>query len=135
MTLEDGIKLHEDKSETPSPQLSKSPPSAPINNWLGWLDETIQKEHINFYEYSSRFKNILKTGSGGSGEVYKATLDNSSICALKSYKHGSNIVDKEENYMQQKNEDSNSFSHPSIITTESTGTDSLQIKFDKILDL
>ncbi|CAH1768248.1 2905_t:CDS:2, partial [Entrophospora sp. SA101] len=78
MTLEDGIKLHEDKSETPSPQLSKSPPSAPIS---------------------------------------------------------SNIVDKEENYMQQKNEDSNSFSHPSIITTESTGTDSLQIKFDKILDL
>ncbi|CAJ0838002.1 10885_t:CDS:2 [Entrophospora sp. SA101] len=31
MTLEDGIKLHEDKSETPSPQLSKSPPSAPIS--------------------------------------------------------------------------------------------------------
>ncbi|CAJ0841903.1 1198_t:CDS:2, partial [Entrophospora sp. SA101] len=44
-------------------------------------------------------------------------------------------VDKEENYMQQKNEDSNSFSYSSIISTESTGTGSLQTKFNKILDL
>ncbi|CAJ0912549.1 17567_t:CDS:2, partial [Entrophospora sp. SA101] len=100
--------------EISSLQLSKSPSSSPISqdsketkdgpnnrmingnkviidkskdNWSGWLDEAIQKEHINFYEYSSRFKNIQKIGSGGFGKVYKATLDNSSICALKSYSH------------------------------------------------
>nr|CAG8532960.1 4988_t:CDS:2 [Entrophospora candida] len=58
------------------------------DNWLGWLKKAIQNEHINFYEYSSRFKDIEKIGSGGFAKVYKAILDNSSTCALKSYKHG-----------------------------------------------
>ncbi|CAH1767518.1 11882_t:CDS:2, partial [Entrophospora sp. SA101] len=74
-------KLGEQHSEEISSlQLSKSPSSSPISqdsketkdgpnnrmingnkviidkskdNWSGWLDEAIQKEHINFYEYSS----------------------------------------------------------------------------------
>ncbi|CAH1766759.1 9074_t:CDS:2, partial [Entrophospora sp. SA101] len=96
------------------PQLSKSPPYVPISqdsketkdepnngiinenkaivekpkdNWSRWLDEAIQNDHINFYEYGSRFKDIKKIGSGGFAKVYKAILDNSSTCALKSYKH------------------------------------------------
>nr|CAG8445427.1 7211_t:CDS:2 [Entrophospora candida] len=96
------------------PQLFKPPPSAPISqdsketkdepnngiinenkaivekpkdNWSRWLDEAIQNDHINFYEYGSRFKDFEKIGSGGFAKVYKAILDNSSTCALKSYKH------------------------------------------------
>ncbi|CAJ0833609.1 8167_t:CDS:2, partial [Entrophospora sp. SA101] len=55
------------------------------DNWLEWLNEAIQNEHINFHEYS-RFKNLQKIGDGGSGKVYKAIFNNST-CALKSYKH------------------------------------------------
>ncbi|CAJ0879152.1 2854_t:CDS:2, partial [Entrophospora sp. SA101] len=97
------LQLSKSSSSAPISQASKETKDEPNNrminenkvtidkskdNWSGWLDEAIQKEHINFYDYGSRFKNIQKIGSGYSGKVYKATLDNSSICALKSYKHG-----------------------------------------------
>ena len=49
---------------------------------------------------------------------------------------GSDIVDKEENNEQQKNENSNSFSHPITILTEPTSIDLLQATFDnKIKEL
>nr|CAG8543366.1 5352_t:CDS:10 [Entrophospora candida] len=57
----------------------------PKDNWVEWLNEAIQNEHINFYKYNS-FKNTQKIGSGGSGKVYKV-MYNSSTFALKSYKH------------------------------------------------
>ncbi|CAH1763044.1 3045_t:CDS:10 [Entrophospora sp. SA101] len=82
----------------PSPQLPKPPTPPPVikdepkngianESLLGWLDEAIQNEHINFYEYS-KFRNLQKIGSGSSGKVYKAIFRNGRTFALKSHKDG-----------------------------------------------
>ncbi|CAJ0827636.1 13326_t:CDS:2 [Entrophospora sp. SA101] len=62
------------------------------DNWLEWLNEAIQNEHINFLGYD-RFKNLQKIGNGGSAKVYKAIYNNNTTFALKSYKD--NIIMKE----------------------------------------
>jgi hypothetical protein len=55
-------------------------------NSSGWLDEAIQNEHINVFEYDG-FEDFQKIGSGGSGKVYKAIFKKSETFALKSYNY------------------------------------------------
>ncbi|RGB37538.1 kinase-like domain-containing protein [Rhizophagus diaphanus] len=54
--------------------------------WNNWIEEAINNEHINCYEYKD-FYNLEGIGSGGFGEVYRANWkDSHNIYALKSLK-------------------------------------------------
>src|SRR5438477_13102602 len=53
------------------------------NEWINWIEEAIDKEHLKYYEYK-QFSNIEKIGTGGFGNVFRANWKN--LDALKSRK-------------------------------------------------
>ncbi|PKY58364.1 hypothetical protein RhiirA4_480216 [Rhizophagus irregularis] len=55
------------------------------NEWIKWIEEAIDKELLNYYEYND-FRNFQEIGTGGFGKVYRANLKNLEKCfALKSF--------------------------------------------------
>jgi hypothetical protein len=45
-------------------------------NRVSWIEEVIEKEHLNYYEYN-QFSNIQEIGAGGDfGKVYRANWKN-----------------------------------------------------------
>ncbi len=55
------------------------------SNGINWIDESISKKHIRYYEYES-FHNIQEIGSGGFAKVYRAKWKNSEqYLALKYF--------------------------------------------------
>ena len=57
-----------------------------INEWINWIEESISKKHIKYYEYKD-FSNIQKIGNGNFGKVYRANWKKNSeqYFALKSF--------------------------------------------------
>src|SRR3954453_2104847 len=54
-------------------------------NWNNWIEESISKRHIKYYEYK-QFSNIQEIGIGSFGRVYRANWRNSEqYFALKSF--------------------------------------------------
>jgi hypothetical protein len=65
------------------------------NEWIDWIEESINKRHVKYYEYKY-FKNIQEIGNGGFGKVYRANWKNSEqYFALKSFVNLDNITIKE----------------------------------------
>ena len=65
------------------------------NEWINWIEESIAKESIKYYDYK-HFNNIQEIGFGGFGKVYRANWKNSySYLALKSFFNFNNITAKE----------------------------------------
>jgi len=55
------------------------------NELIDWIEESINKKHIKYYEYK-KFNNIQKIGSGSFARVYRANWNNLEQClALKSF--------------------------------------------------
>ncbi|CAB4438161.1 unnamed protein product [Rhizophagus irregularis] len=55
------------------------------NEWVNWIEEAVDKEHLKFYEYKE-FNNIQPIGTGGFGNIYRANWKNSKKqFALKSF--------------------------------------------------
>jgi serine/threonine protein kinase len=66
-----------------------------VNEWVNWIEESITKKHIKYYEYE-QFHNIKEIGSGGFGKVYRANWKNSpKYFALKSFFNLNNATVKE----------------------------------------
>ncbi|EXX65642.1 uncharacterized protein OCT59_024043 [Rhizophagus irregularis] len=65
------------------------------NNSINWIEESISKNHIKYYEYKY-FNNIQEIGTGCFGKVYRANWKNSEqYLALKSFFNLDNITIKE----------------------------------------
>ncbi|POG65708.1 uncharacterized protein OCT59_024379 [Rhizophagus irregularis] len=65
------------------------------NEWINWIEEAIDKEHLNYYEYN-QFTDIQEIGAGGFGRVYRANWKNTKKqLALKSFFNLNNITMKE----------------------------------------
>ena len=65
------------------------------NEWIDWIEEAIDKEHLKYYEYK-QFSNLQQIGAGGFGNVYRANWQNLEQClALKSFFTLDNITVKE----------------------------------------
>ncbi|EXX77289.1 uncharacterized protein OCT59_024135 [Rhizophagus irregularis] len=65
------------------------------NEWINWIEEAVDKEHLKFYEYQ-QFNNIQHIGTGGFGNIYRANWKNSEkLFALKSFFSLNNITMKE----------------------------------------
>jgi hypothetical protein len=65
------------------------------NNSIDWIEESIAKRHIKYYEYKY-FSNIKEIGIGSFGKVYRANWKNSEqYLALKSFFNLDNITVKE----------------------------------------
>ncbi|CAB4388154.1 unnamed protein product [Rhizophagus irregularis] len=65
------------------------------NEWIKWIEEAIDKEHIKYYEYKE-FNNFQEIGTGGFGKVYRANWKNLDKCfAVKSFFSLNNIIVKE----------------------------------------
>jgi len=65
------------------------------DEWINWIDEAINKEHINYYEYS-QFSNFQQSGAGSFGKVYRANWKNlEKHFALKSFFNLDNVTMKE----------------------------------------
>src|SRR5690349_14969890 len=74
--MSDNIKMHE-------------------SEWIKWLDEAIEKEHIKYYEYKE-FSNFQEIGTGSFGKVHRASWKNLEKCfALKSFFSLNNDIVKE----------------------------------------
>ncbi|RGB42652.1 kinase-like domain-containing protein [Rhizophagus diaphanus] len=55
------------------------------NEWINWIEEAVDKEHLNHYEYN-QFTNIQVIGSGSFGKVYRANWKNTKKqLALKTF--------------------------------------------------
>ena len=55
------------------------------NEWINWINETISKKLIKYYEYD-HFYNVEEIGSGSSGKVYRANWKSSHrYLVLKSF--------------------------------------------------
>ncbi|CAB4395991.1 unnamed protein product [Rhizophagus irregularis] len=65
------------------------------NEWINWIEEAVDKEHLNYYEYN-QFTVIQEIGAGGFGKVYRANWKNTKKqLALKSFFNLNNITMKE----------------------------------------
>ncbi|CAB4388112.1 unnamed protein product [Rhizophagus irregularis] len=65
------------------------------NEWINWIEEAIDKEHLNYYEYN-QFNNFKEIGAGSFGKVYRANLKNlEKNFALKSFFNINNATMKE----------------------------------------
>ena len=65
------------------------------NEWINWIEESISKQHIRYYEYKN-FNDIQKIGIGYFGEVYRANWKNfNKYYALKSFFNLNNSTVKE----------------------------------------
>src|SRR5438045_9169661 len=65
------------------------------NEWINWIEEAIDKQHIKYYEYEN-FKNIQEIGSGAFGKVFRANWKNvQHHLVLKSFFNLNNITVKE----------------------------------------
>ncbi|EXX63956.1 Cdc15p [Rhizophagus irregularis DAOM 197198w] len=66
-----------------------------INEWINWIEESIDKEHLNYYEYN-QFNNFKEIGAGSFGKVFRANLKNlEKNFALKSFFNINNATMKE----------------------------------------
>ncbi|CAB4380981.1 unnamed protein product [Rhizophagus irregularis] len=55
------------------------------NEWINWIEEAIDKEHIKYYEYKE-FSNFQEIGTGSFGKIYRANWKNlEKPFALKSF--------------------------------------------------
>jgi hypothetical protein len=55
------------------------------NEWVNWIEEAIDKEHIEYYEYNE-FSNIQEIGTGSFAKMYRANWRNlKEYFALKSF--------------------------------------------------
>jgi serine/threonine protein kinase len=62
------------------------------NEWINWIEEAIDKECLNYYEYN-QFNNIQEIGTGDFGKVYRASLNNlEKFFALKTFFNIDNII-------------------------------------------
>ncbi|CAB4395980.1 unnamed protein product [Rhizophagus irregularis] len=65
------------------------------NEWTNWIEEAIDKEHSNHYEYN-QFTNIQEIGSGCFGKVYRANWKNTKKrLALKTFFNLNHVTMKE----------------------------------------
>jgi hypothetical protein len=65
------------------------------NEWINWIEEAIDKEHLKYYEYKE-FNNIQEIGAGVFGKVYRANWKNlNKQFALKSFYNLNNVTIKE----------------------------------------
>jgi hypothetical protein len=64
------------------------------NEWINWIEEAIDKEHLRYYEYN-QFSNIQQIDTGAFGKVYRANWKNFEHLALKSFNILNNITLKE----------------------------------------
>ncbi|RGB34716.1 kinase-like domain-containing protein [Rhizophagus diaphanus] len=65
------------------------------NEWINWIEEAIDKEHINYYEYKE-FSNFQEIGEGSFGKVYRTNWKNlKKYFALKSFFSLNNVTVKE----------------------------------------
>ncbi|GBB89299.1 hypothetical protein RclHR1_00160015 [Rhizophagus clarus] len=69
-----------------------------IDEWINWIEESINKKHIKYYEYEN-FKNIQEIGSGTFGKVFRANCAKwknfDHYLALKSFYNLNSITIKE----------------------------------------
>ncbi|EXX51450.1 hypothetical protein RirG_261990 [Rhizophagus irregularis DAOM 197198w] len=78
--MSDNIKMHDTENK---------------NEWINWIEEAVDKEHIKYYEYKE-FSNFQEIGTGGFGKVYSANWKNLGKCfALKSFFSLDNVTVKE----------------------------------------
>lgn len=55
------------------------------NEWINWIEEAIDKEHINYYDYK-QFNDFQEIGVGSFGKVYRASWKNlEKNFAIKSF--------------------------------------------------
>ncbi|UZO03976.1 uncharacterized protein OCT59_024375 [Rhizophagus irregularis] len=65
------------------------------NEWINWIEEAVDKEHLNYYQYN-QFTNIQEIGTGGFGKVYRANWKNTKKqLALKSFFNLNHVTMKE----------------------------------------
>jgi hypothetical protein len=65
------------------------------NEWIDWIEESIDKNQLKYYEYKE-FNNFQEIGTGGFGKVYRANWKNlEKHFALKSFFNLDNITVKE----------------------------------------
>ncbi|GBB91953.1 hypothetical protein RclHR1_19420003 [Rhizophagus clarus] len=65
------------------------------NGWINWVEESIVKEHLSYYEYN-QFSDIQVIGAGVLGKVYRANYKNlKKQFALKSFFNLNNNTVKE----------------------------------------
>jgi hypothetical protein len=62
-------------------------------NWIEWIEQCINEKHIKHYKYE-KFNNIIKIGSGGFSQVYRANLKKKDF-ALKLFNTTDNYIAKE----------------------------------------
>ncbi|GET04549.1 kinase-like domain-containing protein [Rhizophagus clarus] len=66
------------------------------NEWINWIEDTIEKKHIKYYDYKNFDNNIQVIGSGDFGKVYRANWKSSHhYLTLKSFFKFDNFTLKE----------------------------------------
>ena len=77
-------------SDKNKPQTTENP-----NEWISWIEESISKKHIKYYDYK-HFRNVQKIDAGGFGKIYRANRKNlEEYFALKSLFNPDNTAVKE----------------------------------------
>ncbi|CAB4437561.1 unnamed protein product [Rhizophagus irregularis] len=72
------------------------------NEWINWIEEAVDKEHLNHYEYN-QFTNIQEIGSGGFGKVYRANWKNTKkTISVKNFFNLNHVTMKEILKIQRK---------------------------------
>ncbi|GBC24960.2 kinase-like domain-containing protein [Rhizophagus irregularis DAOM 181602=DAOM 197198] len=65
--MSDNIKMHDTENK---------------NEWINWIEEAVDKEHIKYYEYKE-FSNFQEIGTGGFGKVLDNVTVKEIVCELK----------------------------------------------------